>query len=203
MQPLKRPKGFYLSYSRINLYYSDPQQYYLRYVLKVRPPETANMAFGKIGHRAIAEPKYDWKTALRRQRFMSEKEVVLERALNQIIRPEKSEVQFTVTHNGITLFGIWDGLNMSRDEDLEEYKFSAPGAWNQQKVNEDLQLSIYWYAYMLKYGKEPRWIVLRHINNTTGRMKSYRTKRNRNDIEGVKNIIEYCYVGIKKGVWTH
>jgi hypothetical protein len=180
------------------MYYHNPREYFIQYILGHKPKATPRMQFGSIGHKAIAEPSYDWRKALREGRFMSSDEKVIERALPMIKKCKQHEVELTVKWGEITLYGIIDGLNATN---FRERKFSAPGAWNQDRVDEDLQISFYWFMLSLA-GKKMKKAYLDHINAKTGKVVSFETKRNLGmDMEGVQNIIRHSYEGIMAEDW--
>lgn len=193
-----KPRGFYLSYSQINLYYHNPQEYFMQYVLGHKPKPSKAMEYGSIGHKAIADPKYDWRKALRDARFMTAEERAMERAVLNVPKCATNELELTVKWNGITLYGFIDGVMANG---FRERKFAAPGSWNKSRVDDDLQLSMYWFMLGLK-GHTVKVAWLDHINSKTGAVNSISTKRNATDMEGVKNIIEHCAKGIKAEQWN-
>lgn len=192
-----KPKGFYLSYTQINLYYHNPQEYYMQYVLGIKPKPTRPMQYGSIGHQAIADPSFDWRAALLAGRFLGAEERAIERAVAAVPRCARHEVEITATWGDVTLYGIIDGLD---DTTFRERKFAAPGAWNQARVDDDLQLTFYWWLLGLTRVKIKR-AYLDHINSKTGTLHSFETTRNKTDLQGVENLVEYCYKGIKAENW--
>lgn len=195
-----KPKGFYLSYSQINLYLNNPQQYYVQYILKHKPPPTRGMILGKIGHQAIADPKYDWRAAFRRERFLGAEERAMERILAKVKRPDMAEQEFFIENQAVCpLYGFIDGID--DDGTLYEHKFSL-GGWNQMTVDDNFQISFYGYVYKLLYGRAPKKIILNHCNPTTGSVTSYtHPEMKRDDYRGVKNAIESAYTGIINQSW--
>lgn len=192
-----KPKK-YLSYSRINLYHGNPSQYYLQYVLGHKPKPTPNMEYGKIGHKALANPNYDWRAALRRKKFMAGKELVMERALKVYPKCKVRELEFSVMFEGIQLYGFIDGLAPGL---IRESKFSAPGVWKQEIVDEDMQIGFYWLvATLLGHKIKQAW--LDHINTHSGAIVSFPTHRSKQELDGVKNWIRYAHEGITKGVFN-
>ena len=209
---MTKPKGFYLSYSRINLYYHSPEEYFMRYVLGHCPKPTSNMEFGKIGHKALEDRKFNWRKALRDGRFLSRDESVIENAQKQIKQPDEAEIEFAVRSKWCLLYGIWDGIRWidktAKRGEIDEYKFSGLGVWNAEKVNDDLQLNFYAYAFSLRYKRVPDRLVLYHINRANGSVKKYpvpSSKRSKSEwirrFKGIENIIEYCYDGITNARW--
>lgn len=193
----KKPSS-YLSYSRINLYHHNPQEYYLTYVLGHKRKATAKMDFGSIGHKALAEPGYDWKRALHRQRFLSHDVMVMERAIREHPKYKRREIEFVVDFEGTKLYGWIDAMGPGV---IGETKFSAPGTWNQQIVDEDPQIGFYWLvATMLGHKVSKAW--LHAVNSRTGEVTNMPTKRLKQDLEGIKNWIRYARDGIAKGVFS-
>lgn len=195
-----KPDGFYLSYSRMNLYLTDPSQYYMQYVLGVKPEPTRNMVFGSIGHKAMADPAFDWRAELRRLKFMAAEEAAMARALSALPAPGQPEVEFTVESPVCTLYGFIDNEDVVH---FREYKFACGGAWNKPKVDEAMQLTFYAYAQYLRYGRLPDQIWLDHANKVTGLVKSYQRREvTQADIDNLLEKISFTCEGIKNERWT-
>lgn len=186
----------YLSYSQISCYLYDPMEYYRRYILGLQSEPTEPMKFGSIVHRALAESRYDWGKALRKEGFTPDYNRVLASALGQIDRPPIREKKIVVEHEPIDLLAIFDGL----DDGIIEYK-TCSSHWNQSRVDEDLQLSFYSLVYYKHFGKMPK-IKLISINSRNGSVKQFSTKRYKKDFPELQEKIEFVYQGIKNGKWT-
>lgn len=112
----KRP----LSWSAISSFEWDKEQWYKRYVLGEKDPESREMLFGK----ALA-------TSIEKGQPLAPVTII-----------GKAEHPFKVTFNGIPLIGFADNFCLNTYRKLGEYK-SGKKAWDQKRVDEHGQLTMY------------------------------------------------------------
>ena len=206
---LKLPKG-YLSYSQINLYLNDPQEYHAQYILgkdfmaemeKNNPATAEKIKLGSIFQDAWAKPTYNWRKDLKVKGFTSDKERIIETALKQPnlarMKPSLCDKGFYVDYMGIKLIIKPDGLD-TEARLLLENKFGAPR--QKEYVDQDLQLSVYALGTMLKYQFIPK-IILQSVNSRNGKVNQIETLRDESDLAHCGDLIVQAARGISLGIW--
>ena len=188
----------YLSYSQLRLYLENPQEYYLRYELHIKPEPSRAMKFGSIAHSALADRRVDYRKELNKEGYLPDKVRVIETALKQITKPKITEKRIRVKYDPIDLLSVFDAIE---DETIREYK-TGSGWWTQERVDEALQLTFYAFVYKIWKGRKPKKLVLYSINSKTGRTKIFETTRNQKHFDDLINKINYAYEGIKNKCWT-
>ena len=109
-----------LSWSAISSWEYDPEQWYKRYILNEKEPDSAAMLFGKELANSIENDK----------------------PLVPVTIIGKAEHQFKVVFNGIPLVGFVDNFCVETFRKLGEYK-SGVKAWDQERADDHGQITMY------------------------------------------------------------
>jgi len=110
-----------LSWSQISSFHYNPEQWFRRYILNEKDPETKELLFGKeIGKKLETDPTF----------------------LPMIPRHSKMEYPFSATVSGIKLIGYADTFCDITNKKLGEYK-TGKKEWDQKRVDEHGQLTMY------------------------------------------------------------
>jgi hypothetical protein len=112
----KRP----LSWSSLSAFEYNPDEWYRKYILGEKTPDSKEMIFGKVFAHSIEIGK----------------------PLAPVTIVGKAEHQFKVVFNGIPLIGYADNFCDKTHRKLVEYK-TAKTLWTQEKVNDHGQLTMY------------------------------------------------------------
>ena len=128
---LKRP----LSWSAISSFLYDKEQWYSKYILGIKETPSAEMLLGKeIGERLATDTSY----------------------LPQVPRLPHFEYKLETTYEGIPLIGYIDSF-CPVERKLLEFK-SGKKAWDQERVDNHDQISMYLFLYNLMTGTPPEEI---------------------------------------------
>lgn len=109
-----------LSWSAISSFAYDPEQWYKRYILNEKQPETIEMLFGKALATSIENGK----------------------PLAPVTIVGTCEHPFKVMFSGVPLIGFADSFCTKTFRKLAEYK-SGKKAWDQSRVDQHGQISMY------------------------------------------------------------
>lgn len=145
----------------------DKAEWYNKYILGISTPPNKRMTFGSlVGKRIENDPTY----------------------IPQLPRGIM-EYGITTKMGKIELIGFMDAYNPDT-KTINEYKTSGPDGWNQSKVDDHGQLTLYCLLLLLKEGIKPEdvTIQLHHLHTTEGgdfaiafakpfTLNSYTTKR--------------------------
>ena len=179
-----RDKKRAISWSQISSFEYDKEQWYQKYVMKIKPEPSAAMLFGsKVGKQIETDPKY----------------------LPQIPRQKVMEYEFEAKYKGITLTGFADAF----DDDifrLEEYKtgkYQKP--WTQKRVDNHGQITMYLFMKWLKAKIPPEkytcglhWMPteewpdgsVHFVEPIEDHIKHFETKRTMKDLRAFAQRIE-------------
>ena len=193
----------HFSFSQYALYCRSPAEYFKRYVVGVEEPPTLPMILGKICHQAIEKPRLKWKAELIASGFTPNYATGIEKAVAALpktgMREKKLEAPFPkFLHDGkpVKLIGYADGYHPNL---IHEWKTGR--AWNQQRVDESEQLTMYALIHRLTTGDIPKF-VLAHINLPNGKVTLFQTKRTVRQIEQFrKEKLEPVMQLINRGVF--
>lgn len=117
-----------LSWSALSSFEYDPEQWYKRYILNEKMPETIEMIFGKVLANSIENGKPLVPVTI----IHPEK----------IVKGENVEHPFKVVFNGIPLIGFVDTFCHRTFRKLGEFK-SGKKPWDQKRVDEHGQIDMY------------------------------------------------------------
>lgn len=164
-----------LSWSAISSFEYDPEQWYCRYILNEKSPESKEMIFGKlIGKRLETEPTF----------------------LPMIERYSKMEYPFSVVFNGIKLVGYADTFCDKTFKKLGEYK-TGKKSWDKKRVDTHGQIDMYCLMNYIQNKIRPEdveiklaWMptqengdfTMSFIEPIEKNIKIFSTKRNMSDI---------------------
>ena len=123
-----------LSWSSISSFEYDPEQWYKKYILDEKEPDSKEMIFGKHFANAIenAHPK-------------QKKSVINVSVLGQQVAVpvlDTVEQEFKVTFGDIPLIGFADSFCSKSKKKLYEFK-TGKKAWDQARVDEHGQITMY------------------------------------------------------------
>ena len=196
----------HLSYTQVNTYLNNPKEYMEQYILgkdwmaeikKTNPRLWDKVTLGGIIQDAISDPRVNWIKKLRENGFTSDKERIIKTALNahNLVKmaPAHSDKKIYVDYCGIPLVikpDGWDGKT------LLETKFGAPR--NQERIDDDLQISTYVLGLKIHTGKMPKKIVYQVIDDKTGKIRLFETTRRDQDLDHVGNLIIQVARGISE-----
>lgn len=113
-------KTYPQSWSSFSSFEYDKEQWFKKYILKEKPPVSAEMQFGKEFAKALEDGK----------------------PMAPMTVLTKAEHKFEVVFNGIPLVGYVDAINDRTFKEIGEYKTSK-NPWTQKKVDEHGQLDMY------------------------------------------------------------
>jgi hypothetical protein len=130
------------SWSQLSAFQYNRKQWFERYILNEKSPDTEALRFGKqIGERLASDPKF----------------------LPEVPRLKVFEQGISTTLGGIKLISYFDSFE---PEPLEfvEYKTSANEAkWTHQSANEHGQMTFYYLQLYLEYKAKPEDIPSRLV----------------------------------------
>ncbi len=134
-QSIKLP----FSWSQLSSFEYSPEEWYSRYVLKHRSPESAPMRFGKeVGEKLATDSTY----------------------LPQVPRLKEFEHRLEAVFDGIPLVGYIDSY--APHTALLEYKTGKP-KWTQQRADSHGQIDMYLLMIYIKYAVKPEDILTKLI----------------------------------------
>ncbi len=177
----------YFSYSEMALFWQDRELYYKKYIEGLEIPTSKEQKLGKIIHKAIAEPRFNWILALKKEGFPKSTALLTRKLLNKafLYRAPAHEVEFFTqeSKNLPRLYAVFDGFD-KQNRILYEYKTTHnPNKWRQWFVDINKQLSFYAYVYYLLFHSFFREIVLIRLNTETGTVKKFVTTRGPKDLQ--------------------
>ena len=206
---VKLPFG-YLSWSQMNTYLWDPKDYYENYFLgkdfmvelkKTDMKRWEKIRMGKHFQDAWSDPRINWKKQLKKDGFTSDKERIIETALkdpNMIRMPiSNCEQKIYADFNGIKLLIKPDGFK-KETKLLLENKFGA--VRTQEMVDDDNQISFYTLGIKLAFNFITN-ILMQSINDRTGKVHVIKTKRDKTDLDHIKELIITAARGISLKIW--
>jgi len=202
-------EDFKISYSRINAYLFCPYKYNLVYVDNVHIPINPDITFGHIIHAALE--KYHSKNGRTLEELMEcydenwkndgfedprdifeyyeRGKVMLENYHKSFMQSETeivyTEKSFDANIGKYRFIGIIDRIDRYPDGKYEvmDYKTHAK-VWPQEKVDNDLQLTIYAYACKNVFGFNPDKISVYFLSEN----KKIYTQRTQAQIENAVNL---------------
>ncbi|MDR1928652.1 MAG: PD-(D/E)XK nuclease family protein [Endomicrobium sp.] len=172
--------SFKISYSRINTYLFCPYKYKFVYLDNIRTPANPDVTFGHIIHKSLEKFHYNnkysrnilftcYNNSWRNDGFISSQQIFEyykrgERLLENYYKTfckSKTEIlyvekAFNTNIREYKFIGIIDRIDKHIDGAYEiiDYKTHLK-IWNQEKIDKDLQLSLYAYAYKNIFGFYP------------------------------------------------
>ena len=204
-----------LSYTQVNTYLWDPAKYYKQYVFpgggldmeQLRKDDIGlweKITLGGIFQDAVSVVGFNWRKKLKENGFTSDKERIMAAALSDpgLIRwaISKCEIKKAFNYRGIPVVIKMDGFDEAKKHILEN-KFGVPR--QQEKVDEDLQLSYYAFGVYHAFGIQPEKlsITLQSVNDRNGKVNKIETSRTMDDVEHVGDLIVDVARNISAGVW--
>lgn len=193
----------YISYSELNLWEKDRNEYYRIYIKGEEKDENEPLKIGKIIHKTIENPKYDWLKELREMNYRNI--MPIRKALNKLETkkmPEREVKYMAEMNDDIKLFCVFDGLD-KENKVICDYKTSINGNfWNQREVDYNKQLSFYALAWWLNTHGFFKEIILYAVDLSKGNVKTFKTARGRMDIDYIKNWTTKIVNEMKSaGIW--
>lgn len=194
-----KPPLKYISHSQFWLFNNNPAEYYQQYYIARVDQPTDKMIFGKIFQEAWSDPKYDYKTELKKAGFTPSKELVIERALQHpdTKRLPVSKTEKKVYAKGLGLnyqiMGILDGFS---DGEIIENKTGK--VWSKKMVDESDQITWYSLLVYIKYGYMPKF-RLQSFNSNNGMPTIYVGKRKVGQLKELVKRINSMVARIEAG----
>lgn len=144
---LKRP----LSWSSINSFRYDPDEWYLKYIEGKRGRDTGPLVFGKnVGERLASEQDF----------------------LPEVPRLKEYEHELSVKIGNIQCIGFLDNFDLESKSFAE---FKTGKKWTQDKANKHGQIDMYASMIYLKYGIKPEDLNISLIWLPTEEQQDFRT----------------------------
>lgn len=144
---LKRP----LSWSSINSFRYDPDEWYLKYIEGKRGRDTGPLVFGKnVGERLASEQDF----------------------LPEVPRLKEYEHELSVKIGKIQCIGFLDNFDLESKSFAE---FKTGKKWTQDKANKHGQIDMYTSMIYLKYGIKPEDLKISLIWLPTEEQQDFRT----------------------------
>ena len=144
---LKRP----LSWSYINSFRYDPDEWYLKYIEGKRGRDTGPLVFGKnVGERLASEQDF----------------------LPEVPRLKEYEHELSVKIGNIQCIGFLDNFDLESKSFAE---FKTGKKWTQDKANKHGQIDMYASMIYLKYGIKPEDLNISLIWLPTEEQQDFRT----------------------------
>lgn len=199
-----------ISFSEYDCYIRSKKKWHDRYIIGEKYEATRPQLFGDIIHKEISEPGH-LIDRLTEEGFDTKEKIIARKLIDgmQDRRPEQHDIyREAEIEEGITVLGFYDGLDDDPLYRLQEHKTSGVPddhyfGWNQYKVDNSLQLTVYALIEYYKNRKLFHEMLLNRLSTKTGRVKTYRTNRSRTDIETLKAaLIHYATTLKKEGLWT-
>ena len=125
------------------------------------------------------------------------------RVANEILKKK-----FDIIHKELKLYIDWpdfslacvlDGLN---EDEIVEHKTTKNGWRTQQDVDDHGQLTLYALAHQILTGVIPR-ITLNRLDTGNGRVKTYTSTRNGEQLNAMMNELVSMYKELKELGWWH
>lgn len=199
----------HFSWSQLDCYTRNPEEYFMRYVLGVKEEPTAAMRLGSIVHEAIegSLSEQGWRDALAECGFTPDYARALAAALPNVPKPQAKEMEVRIdapgfAHKGapVQLLSIFDGLDLEPAA-LYEWKTGSP--WTQERVDDHEQLTFYAFVHKQKFGRIPRKMSLSHINMKNGKVTTFQTSRSASQVAAfVRERLKPTMTLISKGVFN-
>ena len=196
-------KHKYLSYTQLYTFLNNPQEYYRRYILGIKPEPTEIMKYGSIFQDAWRDRTFNWKKELIQLNAKPSIISAMDKALKQMVRLPKRKTELTYTYpiifDGILmpciLYAKLDGFDK---EKLVIYENKFGTLWNEEKAKTDMQLTFYSFIIEKEFGKKPK-IILQSADRKTGKVVIYETKRTKDDYDFLIENIHYAWENIVNG----
>jgi hypothetical protein len=186
----------YLSWSQLNLYEKDPEDYRQTYILgQPRPPNEPM----QLGLQFATEME-------------TRKGQLFEYARIWLPTYPKREYTLEVTCDACPLLAKLDGYD-PQQRHIGEYKTGK--LWSQRRVDQDGQLTFYAYVHYLKFNTIPAQIALHWVQTgrnaddeltITGKLETFYTTRKMEDFLDIHGRIKRAWEGIGKMAeeeWSH
>ena len=182
---MRLPRG-YLSWSQMDLFLRDQQEYYRRYFLGQFPPPNEAMKYGSKIHKAIAERQHQ--------------DEVIDAFISLIPKYDIPEKKIIVNLDEIPLLGYIDSFN-SKTFNFIEYK-TGKTKWTQRKVDNHGQIDFYSLMIFQKYQVIPEakliWIEANYQTGISGNIYEFTTKRTMEQLLQFASKIKKVTKGIQQ-----
>lgn len=194
----------YLSWSEINSYRQDPNQYYVDYIMGVSNPPNQRMVYGSVIHKALESDQTpeELEVVLKEKEF-KKKDISIGKLLLSCPKGQGREVMLYVHHKDLEcdLYLILDGLDITPTPRIIEYKTAGGYSWKaQSEVDKHGQLTLYATAFKLLYNIIPD-ISLYRLDTKNGEIIEWKTKREEQDIQNMITIINETVRELKVRKW--
>lgn len=197
-----------IDYSELSLYEENPEEHYQRYVLGEEiiyaPDQKRRMMLGTIVGNYAEDPTYDFVKEMKANGF--ENELILK------VQKLYPRIQNSGEHQAVLKVDMGQGVILKAKVDrfvkdariIDDYKTTEQDfAWNQRKVDENKQLSVYNFAYLENYHKPLRELAIAEINlSKNGRFKRWLTQRGPRDMDYIRGWMWGLVDKMKReGIW--
>lgn len=189
----------------MNLFWRDQAKWYKRYILGEQDEATDAMKLGKIIHKALEVPGFNWILEMRNMGASAKQRLAARKILTQMNFPPESkpEQPLIATDGDIKMFGIIDRY-WPETRVMWEFKTTdRSSTWTQYRVDTNEQLSF--YAYMLWQSRREYFssMHLAVLNTKIGSTRVYTTVRSRADIVMIKEKVQKTVEKMKLlGLWN-
>lgn len=161
---LNLPKP-YLSYSQLDLWRRNPEQYRQRYYLNAPSFENNETIFGKKIAKMLEEmaSKKNWSDADLKKLGVSREQYLI---LKKVPRLKSSEHRIELPVGGVPFLGVLDTFS-PHFRRIGEYK-TGKQPWDDVRVRKHDQLVVYSLLTKLKYGRVDPWLWLAWLETRYG-----------------------------------
>lgn len=173
----------HFSHSQYWSWVHDRDGYIGKYFFNIEQSPTPPMLLGSITHKAIEDDMYDYRDDLANAGFTPNYIKGIESAIKGLKRPSEQEklvttpTKFIKDGKEVELLGYLDGYDKNH---IYEWKTGSP--WNQQKVDEATQLTMYALIHFRNTGKIPK-LTLVHFDVKKGKRTIWKTKRTKEQLQ--------------------
>lgn len=169
-----------LSSSQLIYYPKDPYQFYCEWVMKMERPKSPAMCFGIAFSEAYADRSFDYVTYCLENKVNKRLIGLMAEVLPLFpaLPEEDCEFELWIDHRGWKFRVTLDGF-IPDDGIIIENK-TGQVYWHQERVDDDLQLTIQIWAYWRKYGELPKQLLLNWVDTSaqaTKKIWTFKTKR--------------------------
>lgn len=208
-----------ISYSQLYSYFHHPDEWYDRYVRKVKIPPTQPMMLGTICHEAFEQlewkdeklvTKFDYRGKLIQEGFMPDKARMIDEYISYLENyyrgkelPVEREVSYYPVVNGLKLSvkldGRWPAKGV-RPATILDYKTGGT-LWTEEKMHESFQVTWYSFGEYLINKRIPVFIV--HTFSTkNGKADTFQIKRTKEHFKHITYIVKLYVKGVEQDIFS-
>lgn len=183
-----------ISYTQLAVYYTNPKEWWDRYIAHIPTPKTEALLFGSISHKAFEDKRYPYRKEIYKAGLEKDKERILDGLLLYLSpydRPKEREKTIVVPFSdGYFLKMKCDGFDKSKEGIvLTEYK-TGKALWTDERAQTSFQLLMYSYIVYEKFKKIPK-IVLHSLSSQNARGKTFITKHKVSEFSLVLKAVKF------------